>query len=377
MSLLPKSKACPTKGRQKTFFLHQNRVSSCCRADSDPLNSEQGLDFYLQKWEHERQLLESGIEIPGCEDCWRYERVGQTSRRLASNDQNKIELFFSNLCNQMCSYCSPQFSSVWEENLKEQGPFTKISSSAQLNQQNLTKSADIDFWVDEIEQYIHSCEDQSVSLKILGGEPLMQQRNLQRILSMNSSKIRTLDIHTNLNPPTNKFLHWLLDNIEASKLQFYISIDASPEFNHWPRAKFEQAKFEQNFELLQTKQVPVIFSSVISVLSIFDLDNFLSWIRQQGNIKTNWITLRNPECLDPAHVPDVWRHEILKNIKDKNSSNIVEEILSSPQANNKVRLIEQHSYLSQYFQRNNLNPDQCSNRLFQEYWAWLTENYER
>jgi hypothetical protein len=116
---------------------------------------------------------------------------------------------------------------------------------------------------------------------------------------------------------------------------------------------------------------------VISVLSIFDLDNFLSWIRQQGNIKTNWITLRNPECLDPAHVPDVWRHEILKNIKDKNSSNIVEEILSSPQANNKVRLIEQHSYLSQYFQRNNLNPDQCSNRLFQEYWAWLTENYKR
>ena len=162
----------------------------------------------------------------------------------------------------------------------------------------------------------------------------------------------------------------------AQKLKFSVSIDASPGFNHWPRAKFEQSKFEQNFELLLEKQIALTISPVISVISVFDLPNFLSWLDRHNLVSPNWIRLRNPECLDPAYIPNLWRQKIFESIKDTNSSQILEEILIAPAVDNKLRLIEQHNYLTQYFQRNNLDPLDCHNQLFQEYWSWLTKNYK-
>ena len=376
MNPASKSRSCTLKAQQKTFYLQQNQISSCCRAQADTLDPADQLDHYLAKWQQESQLLDQGVEIPGCEVCWQQEKQGQLSYRLTAPDLNQIELYLSNLCNQMCSYCSPKFSSAWEHSLKTQGMFVDISASARQNLQTAQSTADADHWIQQISSYLDSQPDRSVVVKLLGGEPLMQQRNLETLLKFNARQIKTLAVHTNLNPPNNKFLLWLLQNIASDRLAFTVSLDASPDFNQWPRARFDKTQFETNLDLLKAHHVPVEINAVISVLSVFDLPNFIDWATHQ-KIKINFAKLYNPTCLDPALIPLEFRKQNLDQILNFEMPALIKEVLGAPTAIDRIRLIEQHNYLTQYFARNNIDPAQCPSDLFQQYWNWLTRNYKK
>jgi organic radical activating enzyme len=371
------SKSCGLKGVQKVFYLSQNRVSSCCRAEPEILDDSRSLTSYLQQWKTESLQLDKGIKLPGCKHCWTQEDNNKISYRLYTNDKfNSLELSLSNLCNQMCSYCSPKFSSTWQESIDQFGTFQNISMTSKINLE-LAQPSDpnIGYWLDQIADYIAGCADHSVIVKLLGGEPLMQQRNLEKLLSFASQKIYQLSIHTNLNPPTDKFLKWLLKNLNSTRFDFTVSLDACPEFNHWPRALFDQKKFLTNLSLLEQHQVPVRFAAVVSVLSVFDLENFIMWT---SNKKTDILfqKLYNPSCLDPTLIPQIFRQQIWEKVKHLDNYDIVKEILQQDDKLDNLRLFEQFNYLTQYFQRNQLDPNKSSNRLFVEYWQWLTKNYK-
>lgn len=374
------SKSCALKGNQKTFYIHQNRAASCCRAHSDTLDTTKTLNFYVDKWRQEQAQLDQGIQIPGCDHCWQSEAQGLQSYRLHNNQENNsanvVEIFLSTACNQMCSYCSPKFSSTWQESIQRHGMFRDISASAQLNLSTITEAADRDYWLDQINHYLQTCDENSVMVKLLGGEPLMQQRNLEKLIGFNNSKIRKLGIHTNLNPPNNKFLLWLLDNVQTDKLVFYVSLDACPDYNQWPRGGFDKTQFLANLDLLEQHAVYTKFNSVISVINVFDLENFLTWSRNKS-VPINFDNLYNPVCLDAALIPLGFRQQIWQGISKFQPSEILQQVLLQPEKQDTIRLIEQHNYLDQYFQRNALDPNQCPNMLFREYWSWLTENYKR
>ena len=369
------SKSCKLKGNQKAFYLFQNRIASCCRAESENLDRSLSLPVYLQKWKAESLQLDAGIELPECNYCWAQEKDNKISYRLsANNDVNLIELYISNLCNQMCSYCSPKFSSTWQESIDRFGTFQNISITSKTNLEITQQpTPDTEYWLDQIAQHIASCPDYSVIIKLLGGEPLMQQRNLEKLLTFSTQKIYKLNIHTNLNPPTDKFLKWLLKNFKSTNFDFTVSLDASPEYNQWPRALFDQTKFLNNLSLLEQYQMPVRFSAVVSVLSIFDLENFILWANNK-KINILFQKLHNPLCLDPTLVPQEFRQQIWEKIKHINSSDIVKEILQQKNNVDNLRIFEQFNYLTQYFQRNQLDPTTSNNQLFVEYWVWLTKN---
>lgn len=370
------SKSCGLKSQQKTFYLQQNQIASCCRARADTLDTLHTLDFYLDQWQLENQLLDQGVEISGCDVCWQQEKQGQLSYRLTNTGVNQIELYLSNLCNQMCSYCSPKFSSTWEQSLEQHGEFMGISHSARLNLQPAQPSVAVDYWIQQISKYLGQQPAQSVVIKLLGGEPLMQQRNLETLLKFNLEPIKTLAVHTNLNPPNNKFLLWLLQNITGDRLSFTLSIDASPDFNHWPRARFDKDQFQNNLEIVKTHSIPLLINAVISVLSVFDLPRFVAWASQQ-QIQINFARLYNPSCLDPGLIPYEFRHQISAQLGNFQGSELVREILSAPDNTDHIRLIEQHNYLAQYFERNRLDPELSDHDLFKQYWIWLTKNYKK
>jgi hypothetical protein len=214
-----------------------------------------------------------------------------------------------------------------------------------------------------------------VELKILGGEPLMQQRNLQKLLTVNPRKIKKILVHTNLNPPTNKFLLWLIQNVDADILEFTVSLDASPQYNQWPRARFNQVEFDNNLQLLQNNQIAVSLNAVVSVLSVFDLQNYISWAREK-NIHIYFNQLQNPDCLEALLIPYKFRSAIWDSIKHLDPPAVILKILQHKQHDNSLRLFEQYNYLHQYFQRNDLDPANYDNALFREYWTWLTKNFK-
>jgi organic radical activating enzyme len=368
------SKACDLKLNQKVFYLQFDRAASCCRAQPQDLNKITFPDL-IQKWSTEKTDLAQGQEIIGCEYCWRDEQQGRSSYRQLNSgtDIHMIELYVSNNCNHMCSYCSPKFSSKWQHSIHTQGMFQNISATNQHNL-SLAQSGDTTSWLEHIRDYIQQQPDDSVVLKLLGGEPLMQIRNLGLLLRMDSAKIRQLKLVTNLAPPSNRFLRWLLDHVPASKLHISISLDSNPSYNHIPRSGFDADRFNINLNLLRTYGVPHDILSVISVLSVFDLPQFMTWLDQTG-ISNQFNRLYNPDCLDAALLPRWIRQMIWDQIE--HDSTVLREVLNSETEPIDIKRFEQYNYLTQYFQRSQQDPKKINNDLFQEYWTWLQGTYQK
>jgi len=367
--------SCDLKGQQKLFYFFLNQTSSCCRAYPETLDPSKNLNNYIEHWQNESRALDQGIEIASCEHCWKRERNGEISIRTDQERPNwgeLIEFSFSNACNQMCSYCSPKFSSTWQDSVKNYGIYKNIYQSAKENIKIKEKSeTHIEYWMEQINNYVQGRPDNSVILNLVGGEPLMQIANLQNLLQLNNKKIKKIRINTNLNPPTNKFLLWLLKNIDVEKFEMTISLDACPEYNYIPRAGFDQKKFQDNLKLLINHKVNFKFSAIISVLGIFDIANYIKWA-SKNNFEVIFNSINNPDCLDPKYIPQQFLQSIAKQFGDHAPPMLFSDLLKIEQPEVGLKLFEQYNYLTQYFSRTNTNPEKINNQFFQDYWNWLT-----
>ena len=360
---------CNLKGTQKLFFIHLGQAASCCKSYPETLPSD--LPTLLEQWQHEHDQLSQGIAVQSCAHCWKKQAQGHTSFRqqYGHTNTNIIELVLNNACNQMCSYCSPKFSSTWQQNIIEHGPFENISNKTKSNLEIPAIVTGNQLWIEKISQYLQSQPKNSVVLKLLGGEPLMQFKNLQKFISLVENSVSQLLINTNLNPPHPRFLHWLLENVPQHKLMFDISLDATPAYNHVPRAGFDLNRFNLNLKLLQDKNIPFRIISTLSVLSVFDLPKFINWSKSYQVIFNK---INNPDCLDPVLLPN----HILDQIADQFAQEppiIFQELYKKPQHTLDLKLFEQYNYLCQYFLRTGIDPVKIKNSVFQQYWKWLIE----
>jgi organic radical activating enzyme len=370
------TKSCSLKGNQKLFILQNNQVSSCCRAEQIPLDSTKPVEFYINQWNQEKQMLDQGIELPGCNICWQQERQGQQSfRQTTTLESNCIEIFLSNLCNQMCSYCSPRYSSKWQQTIQD-SPFDNISVTAKLNLAPLSADVQSDHWINQLVTYVNSCPSDSVVIKLLGGEPLMQIQNLKVFKKFNLLKIKQFEVVTNLNAPSSKFLHWLVESFDNTKLKINISLDATPEYNHVPRAYFNRSQFVENLTFLKKNQVNFDFLSVLSILNVFDLKNFMQWI-YDNQFTMEMYTLNNPDCLEVHTLPLEARQRILDSIELFGPSQLIRESLLDNRVAVDLKLFEQYNYLIQYFQRTNIDPLQVNNIEFKKHWNNLERKFKR
>lgn len=367
------TKSCDLKGQQKHFFLLQGVAASCCQGQSEALGNYSNLDQLIAHWQKEKQQLDQGLAVSSCSVCWQKENQGQTSLRLMSQGTvgNLVELAIDNACNQMCSYCSPKFSSTWRQSIEAHGAFDLVSNETKQNLSLEFTANTAPQWLDAINQYVQSQPANTVTLKLTGGEPLMQIKNLQTLLELLGDRVAQLRINTNLNPPNNKFLIWLLNRVPAQRLFFDISLDATLAFNHVPRAGFDQLKFAKNLELVQQYQVGYQFISVISVLNVFDLPNLMTWAQHQpGNFK--WLVCRNPACLSAELLPDRFKQQI-----DTTNLPAIAGQLLQPNPNPvDFKLFEQYNYLNQYFLRTQIDPGTTANTQWNQYWQWLQQRYQ-
>lgn len=364
------SLACDLKGKQKQFILHQNSARSCCKSFGVALSEFESFDQLNAHWLDEKQQLNLGYPVASCQYCWNNEAQGITSfRQLNLSASDEIELTFDNLCNQMCSYCSPKFSSQWEKSVKQQGLFVNVGANVNRNFE-LTLYDPSMIWLQRIQAYIDTQPDKTVSIRLLGGEPLMQRKSLLQLIKFNEHKVKQLIVTTNLNPPSNRFLRWLLDTVPNDTLKFEISIDATPEFNHVPRGLFDSQRFQTNLALIKSCDVEYVFLSVVSALSIFDLPNFMAWCHKH-NHPYSLMPINNPACLDPKIVPHNFRQAIVCDGLPQH----VREILAHSEPLVDIKLFEQYNYLKQYFHRTGITATMIPNNLFQQYWSWLENKF--
>ena len=153
-------------------------VLPCCRYNSsdtpnividsgDPRNSEHWIEL--------RKNMLEGKTIDGCKSCYKDEAAGLISMREDSLNNfipiknetvplTRLEVSFSNLCNLACAHCSSYYSTKWWTEDVINGRAEKIGiieNEFNVNYWDLSKLTD---------------------LKIIGGEPMMEQKKFIALL---------------------------------------------------------------------------------------------------------------------------------------------------------------------------------------------------
>ena len=143
---------CLAKWKQVSLHLTTGHTNSCYHPPlhkiniSDIQRAPSGLHNTAHK-KQQRQLMLNGERPAECQYCWNMEDNGKLSDRhyrsgepWAAKDFESIvnspwdkdalpsyvEVNFNSACNLKCSYCSPQFSSSWMDEINREGAYPTV-----------------------------------------------------------------------------------------------------------------------------------------------------------------------------------------------------------------------------------------------------------
>lgn len=201
---------CLAKWKQVSFHLPTGLNNSCYhpplhRISVDDLKRTGGLHNTNHK-KQQRKLMLSGQRPEECQYCWNMEDQGKLSDRHyrsgepwasvdlehirnASGDEDDIipsyvEVNFNHACNLRCSYCSPQFSSSWADEISRLGSYpTRVPHNDPnhfTGDRRPIPSREDNPYVDAFWQWWPTLYPRLTHFRMTGGEPLMD-RNTYRV----------------------------------------------------------------------------------------------------------------------------------------------------------------------------------------------------
>jgi len=201
---------CLAKWKQVSFHLPTGLNNSCYHP---PLHQISVEDLQrtggLHNTEHKKQqrkLMLAGQRPSECQYCWNMEDHGKLSDRhyrsgepWAAVDFEKIanstgdeddvipsyvEVNFNNACNLKCSYCSPQFSSSWADEINRDGAYaTATPHNAPehfTGARRVIPAREHNPYVEAFWQWWPEVYPELTHFRMTGGEPLMD-RNTYRV----------------------------------------------------------------------------------------------------------------------------------------------------------------------------------------------------
>lgn len=285
-----------------------NVVKSCCTVPNKEI-SESELEtlgkevFSNHPYELERRKEKlNNIKHSDCETCWKVEKQNIRSIRLPKpfydlhksrfNEANdsltplptQLELYFSNICDLKCIYCSNEYSSQWEIEDKKFGvPVVKKIKVKKLEET---------FW----KWYEEDAADKLLQYYVLGGEPLIQNDFydfLDKMIPILVNKpnvfnaMPELIVVTNGHAPEIYLERWLqkvkeLENIMT--IQMNISMDCFGKRAEYIRSNLNWDRFSKNVEKLVANakeyNIKIRLSLTHSMFSITSFLDLLKWVKE-------------------------------------------------------------------------------------------------
>ena len=313
---------CPAKWAEIYVNTDNNWVMGCCK--STPVNFTLGQDISNVLHDQRNNLL-SGIQDPGCKYCWDLENAGHQSLRhimiekyktyKISNTPSFLSIKLGNVCNFMCSYCTPKFSSKWNNELSKK-PFSLLKES---NYRVHYQPADTVKY--NLESYIEFINNNMPSkvLSIAGGEPLMNKEVEHIIDQLRLPKTMKLSLTTNMCPPNHRILDKILKLSETiSKVFITVSLDSGPEISEFVRYGCNYEQLLQNLhKVLSYPNVKTTIHTVFSNITIFGCqeiaDLVISIRKQYGHDRTMWNMsyIINPQMQSFSALPPALKTQAL------------------------------------------------------------------
>jgi hypothetical protein len=201
---------CLAKWQQVSLHLPTGLNNSCYHPPLHriPVESIQRTPSALHNTEHkkqQRQLMLSGQRPPECQYCWNMEDQGKLSDRHYRSGEpwaarafdsihdssgredvvpSYVEVNFNHACNLRCSYCSPQFSSSWADEVTRSGPYpTRIPHNSPdyfVGERRPIPNREHNPYVEAFWKWWPELYPQLSHFRMTGGEPLLD-RNTYRV----------------------------------------------------------------------------------------------------------------------------------------------------------------------------------------------------
>jgi organic radical activating enzyme len=261
----------------------------------------------------QRKLMLAGVKPAECSYCWNMEAHDKLSDRhyrsgepwaakdysvitKSTGDEDAIpsyvEVNFNNVCNLACSYCSPQFSSTWQQETDRHGAYpTLVPHNAPEHFSGSRKpipARDHNPYVEAFWAWWPTLYPELEHFRMTGGEPLLD-RNTYRVfdyvLANPSAKLH-LNVTSNFSVDEKswqKYLAYVKQLCDGRIEHFmqYVSLDA------WG-AQAEYIRHGLDFDLLWDRvnqflaQVPsyssLTFIVTMNNLSVPSLENLFAGI---------------------------------------------------------------------------------------------------
>jgi len=365
------SSFCVAKWKQVTLHLQNGHTHSCHHPGTHvvPLEELRKNPTALHNTEFkksQRKLMLEGVRPSECDYCWRAEDSGNrysdrtyksadttwahghiqniTNKPWDDNvDPSYVEVSFSSVCNFKCSYCSPNISSQWMEEIERYGAYPTTTKFNNLdwfkqNQQMPIPNNQDNPYVEAFWRWWPTMYNELKQFRITGGEPLLS-KNTFKVLDYiieNPNPNLTFSVNTNMNVPDelyNKFIEKLKIIQEGKKvmhLQIFTSAEAHGAQAEYIRYGMNYNQWLHNIERM-INEVPGAAISLMSTYNILSIPSYAKFLNDvlQLRLKYRHVAYQNhrtPIVLDmpylrhPEHqasyiIPESLLHYVEEQIK--------------------------------------------------------------
>ena len=260
----------------------------------DPFNHE------YMNWLRQKMLNDEYVH--GCSKCYEDEKHSARSMRtdliapwtgdfgLPTVEEGRgkikkltnIDLALSNVCNNKCRMCLPQLSTHWYSDAKKLGmeiPRGVITNNTIIDNYDLS---DLRF------------------IKVLGGEPMMEQQKLIKVLNKCNLKQITILLVTNVSITPNEELLSLLK--QCKKVNITFSIDSYGELNDFVRKDSNWQNVYNNIKWYKNHFDDLNVHSAISIYNINKMHEMINFC-SDNNLYHECVVVDGPQWMRPRNLP--------------------------------------------------------------------------
>lgn len=336
---------CAAKWKQVTIHLQTGHTHSCHHPTTHRIPIEElkvnpsALHNTNFKKLQRKQMLE-GTRPSECDYCWRVEdssvdaisdRVYKSAEPWALPSITQIaqqpwdhdvvptymEVSFSSVCNFKCSYCSPQFSSKWMEEIEQYGPYP---TSTQFNGIQWLKDAnampilhkDENPYVDAFWKWWPEMYHKLEHFRITGGEPLLAKDTFKVLdwIIENPNPNLQFSINSNMCPPPalfDKFIEKIkiiCTENKVAKFKIFTSCEAHGKQAEYIRDGLSYSTWLDNIRRVLTEVPNCTFTvmSTYNILSLFSYTDFLKDVLELKREFGGWEKKHAPIILDVPYL---------------------------------------------------------------------------
>lgn len=305
-----KSKSyCGAKWGNSTLWLNSGETSSCHLPPVHKIDEEQIANdpAKLHNTDHKakmRALMQQGHQPSECDYCWKIESMGPSyvsdrvfkSLQFTHEEMQEwfdapadarivpptLEVMFDRTCNFACSYCNANFSTTWERDIKNNGPYDLETSGGGAfkhdgTENNRYEKSENPYikafweWWPELSQKLRV-------LRITGGEPLMNTDVWKLIDLFATEKYQfELGINTNLNAKQSIIEKLITRSHDIPKLTLFTSMETVGSQAEYIRDGLDYDQWCWNVErmLSESNVKRIVVMMTINALCLFDLPRFM------------------------------------------------------------------------------------------------------